>query len=257
MPGKVALITGSSAGLGAAIAKALSRDYRIVINYNSRREKAEEVIRLCTEETTLSAGSSDTSDPQFHIIQADLSSKTDIEKLVQETVNVMGRLDVVVSNVGWTRIVNFHDLEQNTNDEDWDKCFTMNVKSHFWLLHRAKRHLEASPEGGSFLAVASLAGVVPSGSSIAYSVTKAAEIHLLKCLATVCGPKIQCNSISPGLVMSEWGQQFPESVVKDISEKAALKRLTTLEDVAEMVRTMVSSESLTGKNIIMDCGIVI
>lgn len=257
MPSKVALITGSSAGLGAAIAKTLSHDYRIVVNYHSRHEKAQEVILECAKETPLSAGLLDTSDPRFHAVQADLSSKKDIEKLFQETLNIMGRLDVVVSNVGWTRLVNFHDLEQNMSDDDWDKCFTMNVKSHLWLLHHARPYLEATTEGGSFLAVASLAGVVPSGSSIAYSVTKAAEIHLLKCLASVCGPRIRCNSISPGLMMSEWGQQFPESAVKAISEKAALKRLASLEDVAEMARTMVSSNSLMGQNIIIDCGIAI
>lgn len=257
MPHKVALITGSSSGLGAAIAKALSRDYRVVVNYHSRLEKAQEVIRECTGEAPLPTRPSDATDPRFHIVQADLSKKTDVEKLIQETLKVMGRLDVVVSNVGWTRMVNFRDLEQNVNDEDWDKCFTMNVKSHLWLLHGTKPHLEANPDGGSFLAVASIAGMVPSGSSIAYCVTKAAEIHLLKCLASVCGPKIQCNSISPGLMMSEWGQQFPESTVKAISERSPLKRLTTLEDVAELVRTTVLSKSLTGQNIVIDCGLSI
>ncbi|KAL5324559.1 hypothetical protein ACEPPN_009105 [Leptodophora sp. 'Broadleaf-Isolate-01'] len=252
MSSKVALVTGSSAGLGAAIAKALSHDYRVVVNYHSRPEKAQEVIRGFGEGEI---GSSDTSEPRFHAIQADLSNKTDVQKLVQEIIKVMGRLDVVVSNVGWTRIVNFFDLEQNVNDEDWDKCFAMNVKSHLWLLHAAKPHLEANEQGGSFLSIASLAGVVPSGSSMAYSVTKAAEIHLLKCLATVCGPKIQCNSVSPGMLMTEWGQQFPGFAVKAVTEKAALKRISTVEDVAELVRTIVLNKSLTGQNVVIDCGI--
>jgi NAD(P)-dependent dehydrogenase (short-subunit alcohol dehydrogenase family) len=76
----------------------------------------------------------------------------------------MGRLDLVVSNQGWTRIRNFYDLDENVDEGDWDRCFNMNVKSHLFLFHAARKHLEKS--GGSFITVASLAGVKPSGSSV-------------------------------------------------------------------------------------------
>ena len=123
---------------------------------------------------------------------------------MKETVDKMGRLDVVVSNNGWTRLTNFFDLEQQVNEEDWDRCFNANVKSHLWLLYAAKPYLEKAEGGGSFITVASLAGVRPSGSSLPYSVTKAAEIHLTKGLAMICGKSIRCNSVSPGLMMTEW-----------------------------------------------------
>ena len=252
MPSKVALITASSAGLGAAIVKALAKDYRIVVNYFSHPDKAEAVIRECM--STLPETSTST-EPRFHTIQADVSKRSDIQKLVEETVQVMGRLDVVVSNAGWTKMVNFYDLEQNMDEADWDKCFAINVKSHLWLLHAAKSHVEENEDGGSFVTVASLAGVIPSGSSIPYAVTKAAQIHLLKCLAAVCGPRIQCNSVSPGLMMTEWGQQFPTSVVNAVADKGALKRLSTAEDVADLIRTIVLNRSLTGQNVVIDCGI--
>jgi NAD(P)-dependent dehydrogenase (short-subunit alcohol dehydrogenase family) len=168
----------------------------------------------------------------------------------------MGRLDMVVSNAGWTRMVNFFDLEQNIN-EDWDKCFNFNVKAHLWLFHAARPHLEANTEGGSFLTVASLAGVRPSGSSLPYSVTKAAEIHLTKGLATICGPKLRINSVSPGLMMTGWGQKFPEAKVKAATEKGVLKSLATGEDVADQVKTIVISKSMTWQNIVLDCGIAI
>lgn len=92
-----------------------------------------------------------------------------------------------MSNAGWTRLTNFFDLEEQVNEEDWDRCFNVNVKSHLWLLYAAKPYLEVSPGGGSFVTVASLAGVRPSGSSLPYSVTKAAEIHLTKGL--VCSSR--------------------------------------------------------------------
>lgn len=180
-----------------------------------------------------------------------------IQRLVSETVSTMGRLDVVISNAGWTRLTNFFNLEEQVSEEDWDRCFNVNVKSHLWLLYAAKPHLEKSEGGGSFLTVASLAGVRPSGSSLPYSVTKAAEIHLTKGLAMICGAKVRCNSVSPGLMLTEWGQGFPEAKIKATTEKSALKSLATPEDVAEQVRVMVMSRSMTGQNVVVDCGIAI
>ena len=253
MATKVALITASSAGLGAAIVKALSPHFRCVVNYYSRPEKAAEVIKESNAIPALYTHSDD----RFHSIQADVSNRNEIQRLVKETVDKMGRLDVVVSNAGWTRLTNFFNLEEQINEEDWDRCFNVNVKSHLWLLYAAKPYLEKSEGGGSFITVASLAGVRPSGSSLPYSVTKAAEIHLTKGLAMICGKSIRCNSVSPGLMLTEWGNKFPEAKVKATTEKSALKDLATPEDVADQVRTMVLSRSMTGQNVVIDCGIAI
>ena len=254
-PARVALITASSAGLGAAIAHSLAPHYRIVLNYFSRPAKAESVIASASALAPLY--SLPEGQKRFHAIRADASKKDDIKRLVQETVDTMGRLDVVVSNNGWTRLTNFMDLEQQVVEEDWDRCFDVNVKSHLWLLYAAKQHLEKSDGGGAFVTVASLAGVSPSGSSLPYSVTKAAEIHLTKGLAIICGKGVRCNSVSPGLMMTEWGQQFPESKVEATKGKAALGRTAEPEDVAEQVKALVLSKSITGQNIVIDCGIAI
>jgi NAD(P)-dependent dehydrogenase (short-subunit alcohol dehydrogenase family) len=203
MSAKVALVTASSAGLGAAAVKALASHFRVVVNYNSRLEKAEQVIKEASE-IPATYSTSGSSEPRFHAIKADVQQRSEIQRLVAETVEKFGRLDVVVSNAGWTRLTNFFDLEQQVNEDDWDKCFSVNVKSHLWLLYAAKPHLEKSEGGGAFVTVASLAGVRPSGSSLPYSVTKAAEIHLTKGLAIICGKSIRCNSVSPGLMMTEW-----------------------------------------------------
>ena len=169
----------------------------------------------------------------------------------------MGRLDVVVSNAGWTRMTTFTNLDEQLFEDDWDKCFNMNVKSHLWILAAAKPHLEASDDGGTFITVASLAGVRPMGSSLPYSVTKAAQIHLVKGLALICGPKIRCNVVSPGLLLTEWGQRFSEDKIQATIEKSMLKRVPTVEDVADQVRTLAMSKSITGQNIVMDCGIAV
>jgi NAD(P)-dependent dehydrogenase (short-subunit alcohol dehydrogenase family) len=83
---------------------------------------------------------------------------------VDESVAAMGRLDLVVSNQGWTRMRDFFNLDENVEESDWDKCFNMNVKSHLFLFHASKKYLLES--GGAFITTASLAGVKPSGSSV-------------------------------------------------------------------------------------------
>lgn len=202
MAAKVALVTASSAGLGAACVKALATHYRVVVNYHSRQEKAQQLVKEAESVTPIYKVSS--SEPRFHIIQGDVSQRSEMKRLVDETVGKMGRLDLVVSNGGWTRLTDFMDLDDQVREEDWDRCFNVNVKSHLWLLYAAKPHLEKSEGGGAFITIASLAGVRPSGSSLPYSVTKAAEIHLTKGLAVICGKAVRCNVVSPGLMLTEW-----------------------------------------------------
>ena len=269
---KVALVTASSAGLGAQIARAFAPDFRVVcsitslqytpvlnsrilkhrcqvINYASNSARADSLLQ---ELSSIPGPSSSAPTPRFHLIQADMGSKPSVQALVAETLEKMGRLDVVVSNAGWTRITTFTDIDQQVNDEDWDKCFTLNVKTHMWLAYAAKDALAATE--GTFISTASVAGVKPSGSSVPYAVTKAAQIHLAKSLAVILAPKIRVNSISPGMLLTEWGLKFPEKKREAAVNNTKLKRLATVEDCADVVRTLALSRSVTGQNISVDGG---
>jgi len=170
-------------------------------------------------------------------------------------VKVMGRLDLVVSNQGWTKMRNFFDLDDNMEESDWDTCFNMNVKSHLWLFHATRKYLNESE--GSFVTTASVAGVVPSGSSMAYSVTKAAQIHLVKSLATIAGPHIRVNSVSPGILLTDWGRQFPQAKLDKAINKSVLKRISTVEDVANQILCLANSSSQTGTNSVIDAGFLL
>ncbi|ESZ95998.1 hypothetical protein SBOR_3618 [Sclerotinia borealis F-4128] len=253
-PHSVALITASSEGLGAATARLFaSRGIRVIINYYSSAEKA----KMLVEELGNIGYIKDKLDGDKRVkrvttIRADMSKKDEVERLVKESVEWGGRLDVVVSNHGWTQIRNFQDLDDNVVEEDWDRCFNMNVKSHLWLFHAVKPFLEKTD--GSFISTASIASwCKPSGSSMAYSVTKAAQIHLIKTLAVTS--TIRVNSVSPGLMLTDWGLQFPESKVEGVKKKSPLGRLATVEEVARQIYCLAESESTTGTNSIIDGGI--
>ncbi|KAF2639966.1 oxidoreductase ucpA [Massarina eburnea CBS 473.64] len=249
MAQKVALITASSAGLGAQVARVLAPDFRVVVNYSSNASRAQELV---DELSKIPSTHSSPTNPRFHLLQADVSSKPAVEKLVKDTLKTMGRLDVVVSNAGWTRVSNFMNIDEGVNEEDWDKCFVMNVKTHLWLAYAAKDALAENE--GTFVSTASVAGVKPSGSSLPYAVTKAAQIHLAKGLAVILAPKIRVNSVSPGMLLTEWGMRFPESKREAAKNNTKLKRLATVDDVADQVRTLILSRSVTGQNLCIDGG---
>lgn len=148
----VVLVTAGSAGLGAATARLFAQHgYRVVVNYITNAQRAKV---LCAE---LGGGS--------HIaIQADLGSRNDVERLVHEAHAQMGRLDVVFSNGGWTRFSVTTSLDDNAIEADWDRAFTINVKSHLWLLQAARPHLDETE--GAFVTTSSIAGVQGMGSSL-------------------------------------------------------------------------------------------
>ncbi|KFA70080.1 hypothetical protein S40285_03297 [Stachybotrys chlorohalonatus IBT 40285] len=152
----------------------------------------------------------------------------------------MGQLNIVFPNGGWTQFRNITDLNDNLVEDDWDKCFNMNVKSGLWLMHAAMKHLDETE--GAFITTASVAG--------AYSVTKAAQIHLAKALAVLATPKIRVNSVSPGLLLKDWGNKFSDERKAAHIQKTKLKRT----DVAEQVYTLARSRSITGANVVIDDG---
>jgi NAD(P)-dependent dehydrogenase (short-subunit alcohol dehydrogenase family) len=158
----VALITAGSAGLGATTARLFAKNgIRVVINYSSNVERAQNLVTELHQLSTLPTTPGRT---DFVAIKADLSRRDDIGRLVDESVAAMARLDIVFSNGGWTRLRNINDLDDNVDEDDWDRCFNMNVKSHLWLMHAAKKHLDETE--GAFITTSSFAGVKVSGSSL-------------------------------------------------------------------------------------------
>lgn len=162
----VVLITAGSAGLGAAASRLFAQNgYRVVVNYSNNIERANKLLDELPGMSPLPKGTSSGSDAEnFTVIKADLGSREEINRLVQETVERFGRLDVLFSNGGWTRVRGVVSIDDNCYEEEWDRAFNMNVKSHLWLMHAAKKHLDETE--GAFITTASIAGISHSGSSL-------------------------------------------------------------------------------------------
>ncbi|KAI0882879.1 short chain dehydrogenase [Annulohypoxylon maeteangense] len=246
----VLLATAGSAGLGAAVVRLFAKNgYRVVVNYAHNSERAAELIK------ELLVATNQVDDNAYISIQADLAIKNDVERLVKETISYMGRIDVVLSNGGWTRFTNMKSLDDNVSEDDWDRAFAINVKSHIWLLHAAKEALDISR--GAYITTASIAGLSSNGSSLAYSVTKAAQIHMAKQLARMVGPRIRVNTVSPGLLLTEWAERFTDDQKEAHRQKTALKRFVNIDDVADQVLTLAKSSSTTGINVVVDAGYIL
>ncbi|KAJ9650193.1 hypothetical protein H2198_010493 [Neophaeococcomyces mojaviensis] len=227
------LITGGSKGLGWAIAqKFAAQGSHIAINYASDTEKARTA--------------SDTLRQQYgvrtHICQGDMSDASDIQNVVASTTDALGGLDVIVSNTAWTRFSSFADLDA-LSDEEWEKCYRINVLGSLRLMKAAKKIFESNPDGGVFLYTASTAGASISGSSMAYSVTKAAGLQLMKCLAQTQGPYIRVNSVLPGLLLTDW------EFIRDWEKATPLKSIPEVSHCADMYVSIAQNKSMTGQQI--------
>lgn len=157
------------------------------------------------------------------ILRGDGGVTADCRRLVQETIKALGGVDIIIGNAGWTRFTNFADLDAMTEAE-WDKCWAVNVKGQHALVKEALPTFNANPEGGVFIVTSSIAGRVVNGSSMAYAVTKSAQLHLIKCVAQTQGSKLRANAVLPGLLLTEWGNLFGEERIKTLKEMATLKK---------------------------------
>ena len=189
---KVAVVTGSSTGVGRATAvKLASKGCNVVFNFNRSIAEAEEVRELCQAEGSAAI-----------VVHADVATGGDCRRLIQSAIDEFHRLDVLVNNAAVTEFVRFEDLDGLT-EEMWLRIFRTNVLGAFFCARAAVPHMKRSGEG-VIVNVSSIAGIQGSGSSIAYASSKAAVINMTKCLARSLGPEIRVNAVAPGAIDTRW-----------------------------------------------------
>ncbi|KAF2204755.1 short-chain dehydrogenase/reductase-like protein SDR [Delitschia confertaspora ATCC 74209] len=245
LKGKNVLVTGGSRGLGAVLCHTFAaQGCNIAINYFNRVEAADEVASAVTSKYGVKAV----------VVKGDASLTAECKRTVEETIKALGGLDIVIANAGWTKFSNFTDLDA-LSEEEWDKCWAANVKAPLALLKAALPTFNANTEGGAMIITSSIAATSQAGSSMAYSVTKTAQVHLMKCLAKTQGPKVRVNAVLPGFLMTEWGLQYSPEAQQAAKDAAALKHETDLQDCADAYVMLAKNTSITGARIQVDAGL--
>ncbi|WP_018041953.1 glucose 1-dehydrogenase [Methylobacterium sp. 88A] len=244
LDGKVAVVTGGSKGIGAAIAKALAKEgATVVVNYASSKAGAETVVADIT-----SAGG------KAIAVQADVSKAAQAQELVEAAVKRFGRLDVLVNNSG---VYEFASIEEIT-EEHYRRLFDVNVLGVLLATQAAAKHLG---EGGSVVNISSAITHVHTPSAAVYSGTKGALNAISDVLANELAPrKIRVNVVSPGFVVTE-GTHTAGIVGSDMEAgfvaQTPLGRAGQPDDIAEVVAFLASDDArwLTGENITASGGI--
>ena len=240
LDGRVALVTGSSSGIGAAIATAFAeRGATVVVNSVSSVKAGEQLA-------------SDLPDASY--VQADVSEPDQAADLVATTVERHGRLDILVNNAGTTEVIAHEDLDAATN-EIWERLLRVNVLGAWNVIRAAAPHLRATGDG-VVLNISSIAGVRPTGSSIPYAVSKAALNHLSLLLANTLGPEIRVHAVAPGLIDTPWTADW-DTIRDAVRQMAPLRRSGGPEDVPAACVGLVGARYATGQVLVVDGGLAL
>jgi 3-oxoacyl-[acyl-carrier protein] reductase len=244
LAGRGALVTGGSGELGRAIAIALAdAGADVAITWVGHREGAVETGRLIEDRGRRSA-----------MVQLDQGEPAAIGPAVEDAVAALGRLDVLVNNAGWNIGIPFRDLDALTV-ETWDRIQEVNVRGPFLLAQAAARHLRVHG-AGRIVNIASVAGLRPAGSSIAYAVSKAALVHLTRCLAVALAPEVTVNAVAPGLVEgTRMARRLPADMAEGYRRLAVLERTGAAADIAAQVVAFCRADSVTGQVLNIDGGV--
>jgi len=238
---KVAIVTGSSDGIGRAIAERLAQDgATVVVNYGKSADKAKQVVADIEAKGGKAVA-----------VQADMSKVGDAGRLVKDTVKRFGRLDILVNNAGMFMLKPLAEM----TEEEFDRMFALNAKGPYFALQEAAKVIQ---EGGRIVNISTDGTHVGFGGATAYLGSKGALEQFTKGLAHELAPKgVTVNTVSPGYTIT--AMLPPDPTFRQIGEQASpLKRLGTPKDIADVVAFMVSEEArwLTGQNIHAGGGVV-
>jgi len=242
--GTVALVTGGNGGLGQRICHALAAEgANIAVVYAKSQEQATGVARDLTSRHQIDAAA----------FACDIVDAAAIERLIGDVGKRFGRIDILVNDAAYNISIPFADLDGLT-PELWDKILAVNLTGPMRLTKAVAPVMKAQGRG-RIVNIASVAGLGPTGSSIAYAVSKAGLIHLTRCMAVALAPETLVNCVAPGLLE---GTRATSNLRPEQVERAAsgslLKKAADKDDCAQMVVTMCRTETMTGQTVVIDAG---
>ncbi|MEZ0536712.1 3-oxoacyl-[acyl-carrier-protein] reductase [Caldicellulosiruptoraceae bacterium PP1] len=240
---KVALITGSSRGIGKAIAiKLASEGCNVALNYRSDNSSIEEL------ENELK---------KFNIktikVKADVSNFDESKQLIQSVINEFNRIDILVNNAGITK----DNLILRMNEKEFDDVININLKGAFNCIKHVSRYM-IKQEYGRIINISSIVGIIGNIGQANYSAAKAGLIGLTKTIAKELASKnITVNAVAPGFIKTDMTQKLPDNIKEKFLEHIPLKRFGEPEEVANLVSFLASdlSSYITGQVICIDGGL--
>jgi 3-oxoacyl-[acyl-carrier protein] reductase len=242
--GGVALVTGGNGGLGQRICHALAKEgVHVAVMYARSRDQAEGVARELASRHQINAKT----------FACDITDAAAVERVVGDVIGHFGRLDILVNDAAYNIAIPFPDLDSMTMAE-WDKIIAINLTGPMRLMKTVAPVMKAQGRG-RIVNIASVSGIGPTGSSIAYAVSKAGLIHLTRCMAVAMAPETLVNCVAPGLLE---GTRATANLRPEFVERSAatslLKKPADKDDCADMVVTMCRTETMTGQTVVIDSG---
>lgn len=240
----VAIVTGSSRGIGRSIALRLAAEGAdIVVNYSGSREAAEQVVREIEAIGRKAVA-----------VKADVSQLAEVDQLIKAAMDTFGRVDILVNNAGVTR----DNLLLRMKEEDWDTVINTNLKGVF-LCTKAVLKPMMKQRQGVIINLSSVIGVMGNGGQANYAAAKAGIIGFTKSIAKEVGSRgIRVNAVAPGYITTDMTAALGEVVTKEMAKQIPMGRLGNPEDVAGVVAFLASQSAgyITGQTINIDGGMV-
>lgn len=244
----VVIVTGSATGIGAACAIDLAKKgARVVINYTKSETDARETRAEC-EKLGVEA----------LLVQANVSVDADCQRLAQAALDKWGRIDGLVNNAGTTKVAFNHADLNALNAQDFHDIYAVNVVGAFQMIRAVEPAMRRQGQG-AIVNVSSIAGVMGTGTSVAYAASKGALNTLTLSLARVLGPEIRVNAVCPGFVETRWlkgalGERY-ETQRTNVAARNPLQKTSTPEDISRAIVWLLEGADLvTGEFIIVDGG---
>jgi NAD(P)-dependent dehydrogenase (short-subunit alcohol dehydrogenase family) len=244
LTGKVAIVTGSTKGIGLAIVKRMAEHGATVV-VSSRKPDACEVV---AKEIRDAGG-------KAIVVPCHVARKEELQNLVDKTVAQCGGIDIVVSNAA---VNPYLGPQAGASDDVYERVMGTNIRSNFWLSNMACPHL-AARGGGAFIIISSIGGLIGSASLGLYGISKAADIAMVRNLAVEWGPKnVRANAIAPGLVRTDFARALWEDPVryKKTTRDAPLGRIGEPDEIAGAAIYLASSAGsfTSGQTLVIDGG---